>query len=156
MKACGGSALSGVEARAPSSPMGAATTKARSGCHPFSISLSRKDESVVIARSVHPSRAAEALKDAGDCRPAIVGGVAIEKLESWLAAIAGTSGSEDLRRPEEILAAYGIDEKDTRAMVRLVENSGLGKLPADAQSLRRWLERARAALGVTGSDEPSS
>ena len=87
------------------------------------------------------------LKDAETDGPSVIGGVVIEKLESWLAAIAGTHGSEDLRRPEETLAGLGINAKDTAAMVRLVEKTGLGMIPADASSLRRWLDRAREALG---------
>lgn len=79
--------------------------------------------------------------------PAIVGGVAIEKLESWLAAIAGIEGSEALRRPEEKLAELGIEEKDTDAMVRFVEEKDLARIPDDARSLRRWLDRASRALG---------
>lgn len=43
--------------------------------------------------------------------------------------------------------------KDTSAMVQLIENRGLARIPGDARSLRRWLDRAREALG---EDEPSS
>jgi len=78
--------------------------------------------------------------------PALVGGVAIEKIESWVAAIAGTTQSEKLRRPEEKLEAQGIRNKDTAAMVQLVQQYGLRNIPNDAQSLRRWLERAEKAL----------
>lgn len=77
---------------------------------------------------------------------AIVGGVAIEKLESWLVAVAGIPGSEALRRPEDALAALGVGEKDTAAMVAFVEERGLQSLPTDARSLRRWLDRASRAL----------
>ncbi len=78
--------------------------------------------------------------------PALVGGVAIEKIESWVAAIAGATQSEKLRRPEEKLNALGIHNKDTAGMVRVVEEHGLSSIPDDAQSLRRWLERAEKAL----------
>jgi hypothetical protein len=96
-------------------------------------------------------RARSSLRSAGD-GPRVIGGVAIEKLESWLAALAGHRRSEEMRRPEEKLADLGVAEKDTPAMVRLVEDRGLAGIPDDAQSLRRWLERAREALG---EDEPT-
>lgn len=89
------------------------------------------------------------LAESGD-GPAIVGAVAIEKLESWLTAIAGQHGSEYLRRPEEKLTELGVGAKDTPAMVALVEARGLGAIPPDAASLRRWLDRARDALGAGG------
>lgn len=78
--------------------------------------------------------------------PALVGGVAIEKIESWVAAIAGAPQSEKLRRPEEKLEALGIRNKDTAGMVQVVEQYGLQSIPVDAESLRRWLERAEQAL----------
>jgi hypothetical protein len=34
-------------------------------------------------------------------------------------------------------------------MVRFVEDTGLGNVPADALSLRRWLDRARNILAET-------
>ncbi len=81
-------------------------------------------------------------------RPLVIGGVAIEKLESWLAAIAGHTGSEDMRRPEEKLAALGVGDKDTRAMVALVEQKGLSGVPSDARSLHRWIERATTTFNT--------
>jgi hypothetical protein len=92
-------------------------------------------------------RAIGELNETTSARPRIIGGIAIEKLESWVAAIAGIQGSEELRRPEEKLGELGVGEKDTAAMVQFVEGTGLGKVPADARSLRRWLDRARHALG---------
>jgi len=85
------------------------------------------------------------LKDSND-GPVVVGGVAIEKLESWLTAIAGCHRSEEMRRPEEKLADLGVGEKDTRAMVALIHQRGLAGIPDDARSLHRWLDRAREAL----------
>ena len=88
-----------------------------------------------------------ALESAGD-GPAIIGGVAIEKLESWLVAVASIRGSEAMTRPEEALSTLGIDEKDTDAMVRHVEERGIDGVSADAASLRRWLDRARTILAA--------
>lgn len=84
----------------------------------------------------------------------IVGGVAIIKLESWLLAIIGQPRSEEIRRPEEEIASLGVltKDKETAAMVACVEANGLEQVPDDAESLRRWLERARQALGT--ADEP--
>jgi hypothetical protein len=113
------------------------------GCDVFVFTRDR-DKARFAHRDDDIEQAIAALDGTG---PAIVGGIAIEKLESWLAAIAGIEGSEALRRPEEKLAEFGIGEKDTDAMVRFVEETGLAGIPADARSLRRWLERASRALG---------
>ncbi len=59
----------------------------------------------------------------------------------------GVHGSEGLKRPEQRLEAFGVREKDTSGMVRLVEERGLGGVAGDAFSLKRWLERARGVLG---------
>ena len=64
----------------------------------------------------------------------------------FLVAITGPTGSETLRRPEEALADLGVPEKDTQAMVDLVSENGIAKIPDDAASLLLWLSRARAAL----------
>lgn len=100
-------------------------------------------------RDVDIERALTTLHESGE-GPTVVGGVAIEKLESWLAAIAGHHRSEEMRRPEEKLAELGVGEKDTTAMVQLIEEKGLTGIPDDARSLHRWLERARKALGEEG------
>lgn len=97
-------------------------------------------------------RALTTLKESDD-GPVVVGGVAIEKLESWLTAVAGHYRSEEMRRPEEKLAELGVGEKDTEAMVKLIEDRGLASIPGDARSLHRWLDRARDALK---EDEPTS
>lgn len=78
---------------------------------------------------------------------AIVGAVAVEKLEAWMLAVSGTRRSEELRRPEDHLTEAGIPPKDTAAMVALVERLGLTSIPPDAASLRRWLALAAEALG---------
>lgn len=115
------------------------------GCDVFAFSRDR-DKARFAHREEDIERAIEAIAASSDAGPSIIGGVAIEKLESWLAAIAGVQGSESLRRPEEKLAELGVGEKDTDAMVRFVEERGLGEIPADARSLRRWLDRAEQAL----------
>ncbi len=90
--------------------------------------------------------AAIAALDRDEDGPAIIGAVAIEKLESWLVALAGIAGSEGMTRPEEVLSRRGIAEKDTEAMLNLVTDAALSRIPADAVSLRTWLDRARAVL----------
>ena len=44
------------------------------------------------------------------------------------------------------LVKLGVGEKDTHAMVAVVEAADLTKLPVDAYSLREWLERATAEI----------
>ena len=77
----------------------------------------------------------------------IVGGLAIERLESWLLSLDGQHGAEDLPHPEQQLPGH-VPVKDTVAYVAIVERAGLDRLPADAHSLRTWIERAKAALGA--------
>jgi hypothetical protein len=104
-----------------------------------------RDKSKYAHRVDEIETAIVALDGAGE-GPAIIGGVAIEKLESWLVAITGKAGSEEMTRPEETLSTLGIAGKDTEAMVNVVLNADLSRIPDDAMSLRRWLTRARAVL----------
>jgi hypothetical protein len=120
----------------------------RRGCDVFAFTRDR-DGVKFAHRDDDVERALATLKESGD-GPAVIGGVAIEKLESWLVAVAGHARSEEMRRPEERLAELGVREKATEEMVRLVEERGLAGVPGDARSLRRWLDRARAALGEDG------
>ena len=78
----------------------------------------------------------------------IIGGIAIEKIEAWVAALQGMVRSEATIHPEKHLAdRHGIESKDTAAMVALVERADLAKIPKDAISLRSWLDRAQEVFG---------
>ncbi|MEO5729930.1 MAG: hypothetical protein ABI134_25640 [Byssovorax sp.] len=114
------------------------------GCHVLAFTRDR-DKPKYAHRVEEIETAIAALAATGD-GPAIIGGVAIEKLESWLVAIAGIVGSEGMSRPEEVLSRLGIAEKDTEAMINLVTAADLSRIPADAKSLLLWLTRARAVL----------
>lgn len=114
------------------------------GCDIFAFSRDR-DHEKFVHRDLEIEQAIEALASSKN-HPAIVGGVAIEKLESWVLAVAGIRHSETLRQPEEKLRELGIPGKDTAAMTQFIADSGFGKIPDDAHSLRRWLERAGRAL----------
>lgn len=114
------------------------------GCEVLAFSRDR-DRAKFAHRETEIEKAIQAITEAND-GPALVGGVAIEKLESWVAAIAGVHRSEELRRPEEKLTEFGVGAKDTAGMVQFVEQYGLQRVPEDARSLRRWLERAERAL----------
>jgi hypothetical protein len=78
-------------------------------------------------------------------------GVAVRMLEAWVLALAGRSRTETMGR--DGLAAglkdLEVDDKDTRAMVAVVEAADLGRVPADATSLSAWLDQARRAFGAT-------
>lgn len=71
-------------------------------------------------------------------------------LEAWIAALAGEKRSEAMGRDSltGALVRLGIGGKDTGAMVERVDSAELDGLPADAMSLRAWLDRARRVLGV--------
>ncbi len=77
--------------------------------------------------------------------PDVIGGVAVPALEAWILALLGHHGSE-AKNAEESLAAKGIAKKDGPAMVDAVTAADLSRIPADAVSLRAWLDRARAVL----------
>lgn len=85
-------------------------------------------------------------RDELDESPEIIGGVAVKKLESWLVALLGMSGSEAMRRPEEVLEQRNVELKSTQKYVAVVREADMDTLPPDAKSLRLWLDRAKAVL----------
>lgn len=78
----------------------------------------------------------------------VIGGAAVPTLEGWLLALLQERHTEELSptRASLLLAEKGVAPKDGAAMVLLVEEANLGKLPGDAVSLTAWLARARAVL----------
>lgn len=87
-----------------------------------------------------------------ECRSptmAIVGAVAVLKLESWILAIRGEVGSESLPDAEGVLTArFGVAKKATAQMVNCVLHAPpIKDLPSDALSLRAWLAAWLAAFG---------
>lgn len=73
--------------------------------------------------------------------PSLVGGVAIEAIESWILSLGGERGAEKHRRPKERLGAIGVAE-----MVEKVKVADLAAAPSDAQSLLDWLQMARSVF----------
>jgi hypothetical protein len=88
---------------------------------------------------------AEAAEQLTAC-PDIIGGVAVIRLESWMLALTGVVGTEEERAPEERLRELGIKPKRTRSYVEHIHDADLQRIPGDAASLRRWIERAQIAL----------
>lgn len=81
--------------------------------------------------------------------PPCAGGMAIERLESWLLAIGGAPRSE-ARKSDSVdawLSERAVPAKDTKAMVAFVERANLDHIPSDAVSLRAWLDSVRRLLG---------
>ena len=76
------------------------------------------------------------------------GGVCIERLESWLLALAGVAGAEGMSngKVDKALEEMGIPPKDTAKMVQLVEEQGLDAAPPDAKALRAWLAMLTSLL----------
>lgn len=87
---------------------------------------------------------------------AVAGGVCVERLESWLLAISGRTGTEDIRdkRADVELESLGIPAKDTAAMVEHVQRHGIAAVPPDAASLHAWLARVDAYLGQPSEPSP--
>jgi hypothetical protein len=84
--------------------------------------------------------------------PPVVGGLAVERLESWVLALHGVASTESMKNGEvdRRLASKGIGEKDTDAFVEAVSEARLAALPDDAHSLRHWLTRATNVLSSSG------
>lgn len=82
--------------------------------------------------------------------PPIVGGLAVQRLESWVLATQGVRGTESMRNAEvdRRLSDMAIPPKDTAAMVAALQEADLSALPEDARSLRKWLDRAGEVLGT--------
>ena len=79
---------------------------------------------------------------------AIVGGVAIEEIESWILALLGETKTERLPDPKRRLQeTHGI--QGTREMVDIIARADLGRVPNDASSLRAWLDAATVVLVMT-------
>lgn len=80
--------------------------------------------------------------------PDVIGGVAIPTLEGWILALLGERATESLtpHQAEHTLSNRGITAKDGRAMVVVVEDADLDRLPDDAVSLAAWLTQVRAVL----------
>ncbi len=78
----------------------------------------------------------------------VIGGIAVPTLEGWILALLARRKTDLMSptRARESCIAAGIPDKDTDAMVRIVEDANIDMLPDDATSLRRWLDRARAVL----------
>ncbi len=85
---------------------------------------------------------------AGEGGVAVIGGICVERLESWLLALDGRTGTEALRnnKADQELEALGVKPKRTAAMVEHVQRCGIKAIPADAASLRAWIELARSCL----------
>lgn len=95
--------------------------------------------------------ASSAIADA----PPVVGGLAIQRLESWVLATLGARSTESMKNAEvdRRLAAASVPPKDTVAMVQAVSTADLAAMPADARSLRGWLTRAREVLAEPEVDQ---
>ena len=122
--------------------LGAALMASERGCHAIAFVRDRDGD---VGRShaieVGIAEAAQLFQNV-----AIAGGLAVETLEAWLLALAGQVGSESHRHPEKQTELLGLPPKDSRAIVRHIESAALDRIPADALSLRRWIECARQAL----------
>lgn len=92
---------------------------------------------ILQARAMYPNK------------PIVVGGMAVLRLESWVAAALGQRRSEELgdSKIDAFLRTHGITEKDTAALREAVLTADLNALPQDAAALRDWLAEAKAALG---------
>jgi hypothetical protein len=126
---------------------GAAQMARDAGCDVLAFTRDR-DKPENIDRQKDIERGIAAVQDDSKDTLRVIGGMAIERLESWLCALSGKTKSEKLRktRVEEILREYGVDPKNTETFVKIVEDADLNKLPKDAHSLNRWLDAARAVL----------
>jgi hypothetical protein len=78
----------------------------------------------------------------------VVGHTPVQVLEAWMLALLGEHGSEAWSRTkaQKLLAQRG--KSTTAEMVEIVQGALPScELPADAKSLRLWLDRAKKVLG---------
>lgn len=80
--------------------------------------------------------------------PDIIGGVVIPTMEGWILALLARRKTDSLSpvRAAKDLQDLGIAEKDTAAMVKVVDDANLDAVPNDAMSLHQWLNRAREVM----------
>ncbi len=76
---------------------------------------------------------------------AVIGGVAVECLDSWCLALLRERRTEDLPSggAKTTLEKRGPDRK-----AGIAESADLSAIPEDAKSLRAWLDAARRVLGT--------
>lgn len=93
-----------------------------------------------------PQAIANALAEAKDAK--VIGGCAVQTLESWVLALKGLSKTEVLgkQRLRAELDKLQIGEKSTYDMAQAAAIADLDRLPVDAHSLRHWLDQARAVI----------
>lgn len=115
------------------------------GCHVLAF---LRDRDGVVGRERSIKQAVEKSQQGIDRAPRVAGGIPVEMLESWLLALKAVSNSERVAEPVSELVKHGVPPKETTAMVQLVMNADLRKVPADAQSLRRWLRALFVGLRV--------
>jgi hypothetical protein len=114
------------------------------GCHAL-VFLRDRDGSPARERAV---RDAIANERGGSLR--IAGGVPIEMLECWLLALRGEKDAHADADPVTSLAVrHGVPAKRVTSMVQLVRASRVLTVPADAESMWRWLRQVAMALSVT-------
>jgi len=125
--------------------LGAVLDAKEAGCEVLAFSRDQDrdpDRKAAIEEGIR--RVPEEFEDAPD----VIGGVAIPTLEGWILALLGRSATEALtpQKAARALADAGIDLKDTLAMVAVVQEADIDRLPDDAASLTAWLAQARAVL----------
>lgn len=83
----------------------------------------------------------------GEHAPLVVGGCAVQEIEAWLLALLGERGSERHAQAKEVLAR-GHRIAGLPLKVAVVEGADLDAIPADARSLRAWIDAARGVFAA--------
>ena len=126
--------------------LGVAVDAIEAGCQ--IVAFSRDvDDDPDRARAVEDGIARVATElDAG--RPDIIGGVAVPSTEGWILALRGQHGTQRLStgRAVRALVDQGVEAKDGARMAEIAAEADLDAIPADAESLRTWIQRARDVL----------
>jgi hypothetical protein len=78
--------------------------------------------------------------------PKIVGGMAVEAIESWVASLDLQTAAESATDPSAFLA-----DPCLAGQCAIVEAADLSKLSPDAKSLRQWLIDVAGLFGVRPS-----
>lgn len=131
--------------------MGAALEARKSGCKVLAFIRDRdgaknKDRQQAVERGIARIRE----ERIGPVE--VIGGMAIERLESWMCALLKKTGTEKmgLKQTNNFLEERGVHNKKTADYTEVVEHADLEGVSADAGSLRTWMDAARAALRPGG------
>ena len=121
--------------------LGAALHASEAGCAVLAFSRDRDGD--VSREEAIAEGIAQAQRDFPEVR--VVGGLAIEQIESWVLAAGGRTRTESIT-DAKAAAEQALGDARLETLLRELEKADIANLPEDASSLRAWLVVAAAAI----------